>query len=238
MTPPDGTMVAALIKQELARKRMSRASLAAAAKISLSALEKGLSGQRHFSATTLIRLEEVLSLVLRPQQGLSAPDELGGYARPAVTWLEGNYLTLRPSSKKPQELFTYVTDITWQHEQHHLVFHEMARLDAAYAQKGAVAVPHQTGYIYFNTNRHGQQRLMVMKRETHSGALYGLLLTLQQQRGAHLLPVTMPVAMLPMATLSAPPSLGTIAPGHKAYDEYQAVLRGVVDGGFAEILTA
>jgi transcriptional regulator with XRE-family HTH domain len=153
--------IALLIKQELAKKRMSRAALAADAKISLSALEKGLSGQRSFSDSAIIRMEEVLGINLRPPQAASAPDFLGGYARTSVSWLEGNYLTIRPSSKRADDLFTYITDITWNHERNHMVFHELARLDSAYAQKGDVAIPHQTGHIYFSTNRHGQHRLMV-----------------------------------------------------------------------------
>lgn len=230
--------VSVLIKEQLAKKRMSRAALAAEARISLSALEKGLSGQRSFSETAMLRMEEVLGLALRAEQGQgqAAADELGGYARTSVSWLEGNYLTLRPSSKKPDELFTYITDVTWNHERNHLVFHEMARLDAAYAQKGDVAVPHQTGHIYFTTNRHGQHRLMVMKRVVRSGELFGLLLTLQQERGAHLMPVTMPVALLPVAELNEPPALGAIGKNHRMYDTYRAVLAQVLDGGYAGML--
>ena len=171
MATRETSPVALLIKQELAKKRMSRASLAADAKISLSALEKGLSGQRSFSDTAMIRMEEVLGINLRPQQGLSAPDEMGGYARTSVSWLEGNYLTIRPSSKRADDLFTYITDVTWNHDRNHLVFHEMARLDSAYAQKGDVAIPHQTGHIYFTTNRHGHRhRLMLMRRQLPSPA--------------------------------------------------------------------
>jgi hypothetical protein len=228
--------VTLLIKQELAKKRMSRASLAADAKISLSALEKGLSGQRKFSDTAMIRMEEVLGINLRPQTGLSAPDEMGGYARTSVAWLEGNYLTIRPSSKRVDDLFTYITDVTWNHDHSHLVFHEMARLDSAYAQKGDVAIPHQTGHIYFTTNRHGQHRLMLMRRVAKSGELYGLLLTLQQEKGAHLLPVSMPVVLLPVANLGETPSLGVIGPTHKAHDAYREILHRVVDGGFASVL--
>ena len=228
--------VSLLIKEELAKKRMSRATLAVEARISLSALEKGLSGRRSFSDTAMVRMEEVLGIVLRPREALSAPDYLGGYARTSVSWLEGNYLTIRPSSKKPDDLFTYITDVTWNHERNHLVFHEMARLDAAYAQKGDVAVPHQTGHIYFSTNRHGQHRLMVMKRIVRSGELYGLLLTLQQERGAHLMPVTMPVALLPVASLSEAPGLGAISKNHRMYDVYRAELAKVIDGGYAGML--
>jgi transcriptional regulator with XRE-family HTH domain len=236
--PMAETGISHLIKQELARKRMSRASLANAAKVSLSALEKGLSGQRKFSQATLLRLEGVMGVALRADAAAAqtAPDALGGYARASITWLEGNYLTLRPSFTRAQDIYAYVTDITWDEARHHLVFHELARIDAAYAQKGDVAVPHQTGHIYFSTNRHGQQRLMTVKRMPRTSEMFGLLLTLQQERGAHLKPVAMPVAMLPIAGLKAAPSLGMITPAHKAHEEYAAMLKRVLAEGFAGML--
>lgn len=217
---------------------MSRASLADAARISLSALEKGLSGQRRFSDAALLRIEHVLGVPMREDDAVSrtAPDELGGYARTAVSWLEGNYLTLRPSFKRAQDIYAYITDVTWSDERHQLVFHELARLDAAYAQKGDVAVPHQTGHIYFSTNRHGQQRLMTMKRVARTSELFGLMLTLQQERGAHLKPVAMPVAMLPVAGLKAPPSLGVISPANRAHEAYAQVLHSVVAEDYAALL--
>ena len=237
MAARENSSVPSLIKQELARRRMSRASLADAAKISLSALEKGLGGQRSLSPTTLVRLEDVLGLNLRNSPATTAPDELGGYARAGISWLEGNYLTIRPSSKRPQDIVTYITDVTWDENLGHLVFAEKARLDAAYAQAGHVAVPHQTGHIYFTTNRHGQHRLMLLQRQATTGDMHGLLLTLQQEKGARLLPVSMPVALVPIANLKQPPALGAIGQSHKSYVELKAVLNRTIGEGFAGMLT-
>jgi transcriptional regulator with XRE-family HTH domain len=238
MASRETSPVAVTIKEALARHRMSRAKLAADAKISLSALEKGLSGQRSFSDSAVVRLEDVLGVSLRAQQAATAPDELGGYARPTVSWLEGNYLTIRPANRKQGGLFTYTTIIDWDEKRSCLVFNERARLDRAYAQKGDVAVPHQTGHIYFSTNRHGQHRLMIMQRRTVSGEMFGILLTLQQDKGASLLPVTMPVAMVPMANLKEPPFLGVVGEQHARYDEYAMALRRVEADGFAQVMKA
>ncbi len=230
------------IREELARKRMSRARLADAAKVSLSSIEKGLSGRRVFTDAALTRIGDVLELsfvedVATPSTAQNASDELGGYARATVSWLEGNYLTIRPSSKRKDDLVTYITDVTWDKEHGHLVFKELARIDKAYAQFGSVAVPHQTGHIYFNTNRHGQQRLMVVKRDVMAkGAMYGLLLTLQQERGARLMPVAMPVALVPVKHLGAPPVLGAITPLNKMHEEYRQILARVTVEGFAAVL--
>src|SRR5499427_954937 len=98
--------VASRVREELARRRISRRHLADKAKISISTLEKALAGRRPFTLATTIRLEEALGVSLRgkepetappprPPSGL-APGELGFYSRPAVSWIEGNYLTLRP----------------------------------------------------------------------------------------------------------------------------------------------
>jgi hypothetical protein len=226
------------IREELARQRISRARLADRAKISVSALEKCLTGKRKFTEATLTRIGDVLGLSFHHQEALTAADELGGYARATVSWLENNYLTIRPSSKRATDLATYITDVTWDAKAGHLVFKELARIDAAYAQFGTVAVPHQTGHIYFTTNRHGQQRLMVVRRDVQAkGTMYGLLLTLQQERGARLKPVAMPVALVPVKNLESPPALGALTPTSKMYDEYRQILARVTVEGFAGLLS-
>src|SRR3954468_17205595 len=88
--------VAALVREELARRRISRQGLADQAKISISTLEKALSGRRPFTLATTIRLEEALGLPLRKADGaarptaaaMHAPGDLGFYSRPGVSWLE------------------------------------------------------------------------------------------------------------------------------------------------------
>src|SRR6478672_5060 len=81
--------VAALIREEIARRRISRQRLADQAKISISTLEKALAGRRPFTLATTIRLEEALGVALRKANGVSAaaahaPGDLGCYSRPAV----------------------------------------------------------------------------------------------------------------------------------------------------------
>src|SRR3954469_17874612 len=101
--------VAETIREEIARRRMSRQALAEQAKLSLSTLEKALGGRRPFTLATTVRIEQALGVPLRnaldapaetksaPAGGDVSPDSLGSYSRRAVGWLEGNYITLRPS---------------------------------------------------------------------------------------------------------------------------------------------
>src|SRR3954467_14035470 len=89
----DSGDIARKVREELARRRISRQALADLARISISTLEKALSGRRSFTLATVIRLEEALGTSLRgsmsaaPSSGESAPDTLGGYNHGAVRWL-------------------------------------------------------------------------------------------------------------------------------------------------------
>src|ERR1700761_8088924 len=115
------------IREELARRRISRQALAEQAKLSLSTLEKALGGRRPFTLATTVRIEQALGVSLRgaldvappsapkppTSRGGVAPDSLGSYSRRAVSWLEGNYLTLRPSFGDKGALYAYRTEISW-----------------------------------------------------------------------------------------------------------------------------
>ena len=98
--------IADTIREEIARRRISRQALAEQAKLSLSTLEKVLGGRRPFTIATTVRLEQALGVSLRKQiapapppavNGDIAPDGLGAYSRRSVTWIEGTYVTVRPS---------------------------------------------------------------------------------------------------------------------------------------------
>ena len=237
--------VAALVREELARRRMSRQRLADHAKISISTLEKALSGRRPFTLATTIRLEEALGIPLRtgaatarlaPAQAGIAPGELGFYARPAVAWLEGDYLTLRPSFGGDRDaLYAYRTEISWDDASSRLVFRESERLDAAFTQEGFVSLPNQSGHIYLVTNRQGQYRLIIVARPTIRGEMYGILTTLLAGRGAQLTPVAAPIALVPLGTLPEA-HFGRIDRGHRCYGAYRDYLKRTVEEPFALFL--
>src|SRR5713101_1654625 len=215
--------VAAMIREELARRRISRQQLADQAKISISTLEKALSGRRPFTLATTIRLEEALGVALRKANGGGehapavvsglAPGELGFYSRPAVSFVEGTYLTIRPSFGEPGAIYAYQTEICWDADTSNLVFRESERLDADFAQQGRVAVPNQSGYIYLVTNRQGQYRLVLVCRPTIYGEMFGIMTTLRAGRGAELIPVSAPIAYVPLKG-QANVEFGRIAAGH------------------------
>jgi transcriptional regulator with XRE-family HTH domain len=132
------------VREELARRRVSRQALADMAKISLSTLEKALAGTRPFTLASKIRIEEALGIGpgRTPAPGpVAAPEHLGAYSRPAVRWLESSYLTIRPSFKDAESLYTYVTEIRWDDPLGHLVFAEHQRQDSEFEQRGEVSLP-------------------------------------------------------------------------------------------------
>lgn len=234
--------VATLVRESLARRRISRQQLADLAKISISTLEKALSGRRPFTLATTIRLEEALGVVLRkastarvaaPAVSL-APGELGFYSRPAVSFIEDTYLTLRPSFGDPNAIYAYRTEICWDATTSSLIFRESERLDADFAQQGTVSVPHESGYVYLVTNRQGQYRLVIVSRPTY-GEMFGVMTTLQLGRGNQLVPVSAAIAYVSLEGL-ANVEFGRIPAGHACYEAYRRYLSRTVEEQFARFL--
>ncbi|WP_225766842.1 helix-turn-helix transcriptional regulator [Inquilinus sp. Marseille-Q2685] len=243
--------VAGLVREELARRRISRQFLADQAKISLSTLEKALSGRRPFTLATLIRLEEALGVRLRHPEprpvapvvaapaalpvGVAAAD-LGSYARPAVSWIEGVYLTLRPSFGDRRAIYAYRTEIHWDDAGSRLAFRESERVDAAFTQHGVVSVPNQSGHIYLVTNTHGQYRMAILGRPTITGEMHGILTTLQAGPGSQLTPVASPIVLVPMAAAGSAAEFGRIGPDQPCHPRYRDILRRTVEEPFARFL--
>jgi len=238
--------IAAAIREEIARQRLSRQQLADKAKLSLSTLEKVLGGRRPFTLATTVRLEEALGKSLRlttisstvaeePLRDGVAPDNLGAYSRRAVSWIEGTYVTVRPSFGDRNVIYSYRTNIQWDEAASCLVFQEGERLDAAFTQFGEVAIPHQSGHVYLVTNRHGQHRLITVSRPTITGEMYGIITTLLAGKGSSLTPIAAPIAFLPHDAFQSP-MFGRVNSSDTLYAEYREHLRRVTHEPFALFL--
>jgi transcriptional regulator with XRE-family HTH domain len=223
------------IREEVARRRLSRQALADMARISLSTLEKALAGTRPFTLATTLRIEEVLGIPLRPGApaaiGDTAPDAMGAYARSAVRWLEGDYLTLRPSFGTPGGVYAYLTTIRWRDDQGYLGFTESGRLDTQFEQSGHVSMPNLSGHIYLVTNEFGQHRLLTLSRPTIDRSLFGVLSTLQAGPGSQLVPIATPIAM---SKIDRPDEavLGLITTDDPHHAAYRKALMTAMDGDF------
>ncbi len=242
LTPAENDAVAGLVREALALRRITRHHLADQARISLSTLEKALSGQRPFTLASIVRLEVALGVTLRGSRPANAnaarlagvaPEELGSYGRPAISWIEGDYVTVRPSFSIPESLYAYLTTISWSEKNAHLVFKESERVDAAFTQQGNVSIPHQSGYIYLITHKAGQYRMVIISRPTIDNKMFGIVTTLQARRGTHLLPVSTPIALVPANSVSGDAAFGRVDNGHPHYDEYRQLIDRTVDEPFA-----
>ena len=239
-TDEESSATALRIREELARRRLSRQWLADEARVSLSTLEKALSGQRPFTLATVVRLEAALGVALRATafdpgaeaNTALAAEELGAYSRAAVRWLEGEYLTLRPSFSEAGAIYSYRTLIAWDEESHCLAFHESSRLDSSFEQHGYVSFPHLSGHIYLVTNVEGQYRIVILGRPTPQGCLNGLLTTLAAGAGAQLTPTATAITLLPM-NRRAESEFGLIRPGDRCHDEYAEHVAAVTRRGYA-----
>jgi transcriptional regulator with XRE-family HTH domain len=232
--------IAETIREEIARRRISRQTLAERARLSLSTLEKVLGGRRPFTLATTVRLEQALGVSLRkadapaaiPANGDVAPDSLGSYSRRAVARLEGTYLTLRPSFGVKDAIYAYHTVIAWDAAVPGLSFKEGERLDVDFSQFGEVAVPNESGFVYLVTNRHGQHRVITVSRPTITGEMYGIITTLLAGRGSQLTPIAAPIAFLPVKNVPNP-SVGRIMSGDGNYEVYRKHLRRTTEEPFA-----
>lgn len=221
--------IATRLREELARRRISRQALADMAKLSLSTLEKALSGSRPFTLTTVVRIEDVLGVSLRRPvdaaavpDALLAPESMGSYSRPAVRWIEDSYLTLRPAFSQPDAIYAYRTEIFWDAEASHLRFAESDRADSDFTQAGFVSMPNLSGHIYLVTSEEGQYRLVMLGRATRERRMYGLLTTLQVGTGSQLVPVACPIALMPLGQAEVP-RFGLIAPGDPVHGAYRDI---------------
>jgi DNA-binding phage protein len=231
LSDDQGERVIATIREELARRRISRQRLADDAKISISTLEKALSGRRPFTLATIIRLEEALGLRLHGphfEDSIAMPvslaaESLGAYSRRAVSSLEGTYVTLRPSFEVEGAIYAYRTEFSWDDRASCLAFQESARIDAAYMQKGFVSLPNKSGHIYLITNNEGQMRLAIFSRQAISGEMYGVLTTLKAGQGSHLTPLACPIVLIPSERFLGA-TFGAVQEGDEGYKVYREVL--------------
>lgn len=233
--------VAERVREELARRRVSRQWLADQARISISTLEKALAGSRPFTLSTVLRIEDALKTTVRPTlkivkekapAGGLAPEELGAYSRPSVKWLEGDYLTLRPSFSEETAICAYKTSVEWDDDDCLLRFKESSRADSDFSQRGLVSFPHFSGHIYLVTNQGGQYRLILLSRPTIHGEMNGVLTTLYVGPGSHLTPTSTPITLAKKIDWEGA-ELGVIRPGMKCYDDYKHRLDQITTDRFA-----
>ena len=114
------------------------------------------------------------------------------------------------------------------------MFAESDRIDATFQQAGFVSMPHLSGHTYLMTSEAGQYRMIMLGRATREQRMFGLLSTLQVGQGSQLVPVSCPVAFVPLAQV-AEPLFGLVREGDARADEYRAVLDMALEGDYCRL---
>ena len=148
-----------------------------------------------------------------------------------MRWIEGEYLTIRPSFGDPGALYAYRTEIFWD---------EAGRGSAFARASGSTPPSRSTGGVGAEPVRarlsghqqSGQYRLIIVARPTIDGEMHGILSTLLAGRGAQLTPIAAPIVFVPIGK-AAEPVFGRIGVGHPRYEAYRELLRRTIDDAFA-----
>ncbi len=215
LTSEQSRMVATTVREEIARRRMSRQQLADRAKISISTLEKALSGRRPFT------------LGDHDPPGRSARRRLAEIR--STNGSRDDRAFKRRCAGRSRRLCAAFGAVDRGHLSHHPAVLRRARCDLCLSHRhrlgrgalqpdlsrvasgsipisrnmASVAVPNQSGHIYLVTNRHGQYRLITVARPTITGEMHGILTTLLAGRGSQLTPIAAPIAFVPLRAESA-----------------------------------
>ena len=114
------------------------------------------------------------------------------------------------------------------------MFAESDRLDATFEQAGFVSMPHLSGHTYLMTSEAGQYRMIMLGRATREARMFGLLTTLQVGQGSQLVPVSCPVAFLPLAQVDEP-LFGLVRAGDARSEEYRGLLDTALGGDYCRL---
>lgn len=199
LSEAERALVARQIQREIDRRQLSRYQLAERAKLSLSTVEKALIGQ--FSERTLVRIETAIdkkfitTAEASPTGGVIAPEEMGAYTKKSVRNYIAEYQCIRPAFERPDMIYTYLMDISWDDEAGCLRFSEKKRADPTHTQSGFVYIPQSSPYISLVTISAGWVRHVIASQLDGQGIMRGLVQTLFNPRGNMFMPVNSPIVL-------------------------------------------
>ena len=84
--------------------------------------------------------------------------------------------------------------------------------------------------------RQGQYRLIIISRPTINREMFGIMTTLRVGRGTELIPVSSPIAYVPLSSFGSNLEFGRIDVGHACYQQYRKLLKRTVEEPFALFL--
>ena len=163
-----------------------------------------------------------------------APIYMGGYTKPAVEHLIGQYLTIRPSFTKDGVIFAFRTDVSWDASWPSLVFEEYNRPDAPYSHRGRVHVPASSPFIHFVSLTKGAMRMILLPQPDQTASMRGLITTLSRQ-GAAITPVSSPIIYTKISQ-DDDPEYGEILTENPIHMDYKAQLDECLSAGHVSLI--
>ncbi|MFG1342492.1 hypothetical protein [Xanthobacter autotrophicus] len=215
----------------IARKQLERHDL------SLHTINKALIGD--FSEATLVKIEAILKTQFSVQQARrdEAPEELGMYTLKAVEDLQGDYVCIRQMFVTPQILTAYCISIRWSMEVGGLTFHESARQDKKYTQKGRVYIPLSKPFMNLVTIDEGTVRNIMLHFPDENNVSRGLIMTVSNPKPSVHIPVAAPICLIGGDHVERS-QFGRIKSGDHNYDEYFSMLKSITLDEFCLINNA
>jgi DNA-binding Xre family transcriptional regulator len=249
--PNDRAAAIALIRTAMIEKKMTQAELADTACCHEKTVQNLIAG-RQVRDQTLFDVCAVLGLdfpaikqgwtgtavtgpmELKGEGGLAAPVYMGAYTKAAVDHYIGKYLTIRPSFSKPDTYVAYRTDIVWDPDWPSLLFEESDRPDVTYQHRGRIYVPASSMFVHLVSLTKGAMRMVMVSQLDQTGHMRGLIATLNKM-GAMLIPVAAPIVYTKQEAIEKE-EVGEIAPGHRRYDAYRALIDQTANEGYAKLV--
>jgi hypothetical protein len=78
--------------------------------------------------------------------------------------------------------------------------------------------------------------MVIISRPTIAGEMFGIVTTLQSGRGTHLLPVSTPIALVPVKSFDGNAAFGRIDKGHGHHGRYRSLIDRAVEEPFALLI--
>lgn len=169
-----------------------------------------------------------------PAAARAAPAYMGAYTRAGVDHYLGSYLTIRPSFTDPEAVMAYRTDITWDDEWPSLLFQESERPDKPFIHRGRLYIPTSSMYIHLVSLTKGAMRMVMVTQIDPTGAMRGLITTLNKQR-SHFVPVSAPIVYLKRDDF-AEGALGVIGAKSPYFADYRQHLADTLEQGYARLV--
>jgi hypothetical protein len=165
-----------------------------------------------------------------------APAEWGGYARLSLSHYPGTYLVVRPAFGRPENLYTYLIEVSWDDAGGGLVFAEKSRADARHTQTGRIWIPNPSNHLYLVSGQDGWLRSLTLSHLDQDNVMRGIVSTLYNIGGAHYVPVAAPIVLVKRDDVASD-AVGEIEPDDPHFAAYRALLERAIADGAAKVVT-